>query len=157
MGYYTTLVSSTTKFEMSEENIDLFVKLAQWLVDHEQEHGNGGSSTTRWYSWINASDLQETIDKRDPAGFFEAWDFFIDSDSDEYFYVAAYNSKSGQEEFMLSVMAPCLDGEMQWMGEDGFQYGFIFRDGLMDQCSVETKLVPFAHADNPATKDLGLV
>lgn len=135
MGYYIQIIDSTATVRLTEENIDIFKRQAQWLADHESQLGRGGGGGKTWYSWMNMSDLMEYAQSGDIEEWFRAWDFgaYI---RDNEVIIDDYYSKSGQEDLMLTVMAPIIEGHIIWKGEDGEMWANTFKDGLMSTSSV---------------------
>ena len=87
------------------------------------------ASNTR-YRWLGAgtrnhSDLREAI---------EEWGFEVEADCDDFIQITCFQwEKSGEEEVMLSAIAPFIDpgATFECRGEDGENWRYVFRDGVM--------------------------
>jgi hypothetical protein len=140
MGYYVTLMDSDVSIPASklDEAYQAILKLnerddlksgGRW-PGHDCPRPEGlDFHPNRWFSWMPA-DLTECGSLR---GVLEHLGF----DCDEFhgdLSLISYDSKTGQEDLFLETLAPFIsDGCMQWRGEDGFLFRWVFENGVMRQ------------------------
>ena len=118
MGYYVDLVEADFSIPESEEVLSA---LREMPKKYYSVMRGGSSNGDKWFSWIN----NEEIEKAENAqSIFEALGF--ECETGEYsqkgtFSLKGYNSKTGQEDLFLAVVAPFMieDSYTEWRGEDG--------------------------------------
>jgi hypothetical protein len=125
MGYY---IEGEGYLKIKDEA--LFWKRVELLHSYENELGRGGSSSGEvWYSWMNDDCHLEYEKDRDIEGYFNAWGFKVVSyNPDEMELELSYDSKAGQEDWMLMAVAPAMVGTFNFRGEDGAQWMFTFNE-----------------------------
>lgn len=132
MGYYIDLASAEWEIKESPEALATIREMP--VKYHALKRG--GSSTEKWFSWMNDTDIEnaETVESVfNQLGF--------DTTTVEGgFTLDSYNSKTGQEDLFLAVMAPFTkDGSyIEWRGEDGEQWRYSIREGRMfrEECEI---------------------
>jgi len=118
MGYYITLADAS--FDVPETNEVLQVIKDANVTYHDWKRGgsySGGEQRERWFSWL-PKDYDKTITS--VKEFFDLLGF--DSDAhDGLVRLMAYDSKIGQEELFLAIVAPFVEegSFLEWRGEDG--------------------------------------
>lgn len=114
MGYYVDL--SDANWEI-KETPEALATIREMPVKYHAIKRGGSSNGEKWFSWMNDAEIEnaesvEIVFNR--LGF--------DTEKvDGGFKLAAYNSKTGQEDLFLAVMAPfTAEGSwIEWRGEDG--------------------------------------
>lgn len=156
MGYYVELLQSDVVIPASklDEAYQAILKL-----NERDDLKSGGSwpgadmprpegmdhHPKRWFSWMPA-DLRECGSLR---GVLENLGFECDEwDQSGDLQLVSYYSKTGQEEIFLEALAPFILGRydekiatMEWRGEDGFLYRWVFENGTMRQQEGRTEWV----------------
>lgn len=145
MGYYIEIVQSDAY--ISADKIEAACRGMEPMMqpDHVAKMGQGGSwgggeRTAVWYSWVNDDDCRDLLAKNDLAGFLEHWGFETHtSNSDGAIYIQGYNSKTGQEEYMLQNLAPFVapNTMIMWRGEDGAMWADAFDGEKMVEKNVK--------------------
>jgi hypothetical protein len=152
MGYYIDLTDA--EWEISESP-EALATIREMPVKYHAIKRGGSSNGEKWFSWMNDTEI-ETTDTVENV--FNQLGFETDK-VDGGFQLTAYNSKTGQEDLFLAVMAPFTkDGSyIEWRGEDGALWKFEIRGGRMFRTESEivwTNSQPYAywHYDlEPAT------
>jgi hypothetical protein len=144
MGYYVQIMESDAyvpadKIEAACRGIEPMMQ-----PEHVAEHGQGGSweggnYKEVWYSWIDTQTCIDLLADNDLAGFIEHWGFYTDTDADGDIYIGGYDSKTGQEEYMLQNLAPFIASgtSIKWRGEDGNMWADFFENGKMFEKSAK--------------------
>jgi len=137
MGYYIDLSSAEWEIQETPESLKAIREMPVKF------HGlkRGGSSEEKWFSWMNDTDIEntETVEAVFNHLGFET------TKTEGGFTLDAYNSKTGQEDLFLAVMAPWTkDGSyIEWRGEDGSQWRHTVSNGRMFYSEAE---VTYTHA-----------
>lgn len=135
MGYYVDLVDADFIIPETEEVLQA---LREMPKKYKSIQRGGSSNGEKWFSWMN----DEEIEKAESAqSVFEALGF--DCEKDKYgtpntFSLESYNSKTGQEDLFLAVVAQFMpdDAYTEWRGEDGEIWRYTVKDKkLMVQSS----------------------
>lgn len=97
----------------------------------------GSSNGEKWFSWIGNEDIENA---ESVEAVFKRLGFETQSE-DDGFQIIGYDSKTGQEDLFLGVMAPftAAGSYMNWIGEDGAQFRFEIRDGVMWKAEAQIK------------------
>lgn len=118
MGYYVNLIESD--FIIPESN-EVLQALREMPKKYHSIMRGGSSNGEKWFSWMNSTDIENAEKAQD---IFEKLGF--DCETDKYgdkgtFSLEGYNSKTGQEDLFLAVVAPFVaeDSYTEWRGEDG--------------------------------------
>lgn len=132
MGYYIDLVDAEWEIEESPKSL---ATIREMPVKYHAIKRGGSSSGEKWFSWMNDTDIAnaETVES-----VFRHLGFDTES-ADNGFKLVGYNSKTGQEDLFLAVMAPFTkDGSyIEWRGEDGALWKFEIRGGRMFRSESE--------------------
>jgi hypothetical protein len=132
MGYYVDLVDAD--FTIPERE-DVLEALREMPIKYRSLM-RGGSSTEKWFSWMNNEDIEKAESAR---SIFEALGFDCVDYGNGTFGLSSYNNKTGQEDLFMAVVAPFLeDGSFtQWRGEDGELWRYTVSGGKL---TVQTPL-----------------
>ena len=132
MGYYIDLTDA--EWEISESP-EALATIREMPVKYHAIKRGGSSNGEKWFSWMNDTEI-ETTDTVENV--FNQLGFETDK-VDGGFQLTAYNSKTGQEDLFLAVMAPFTkDGSyVEWRGEDGALWKFEIRNGRMFRTESE--------------------
>lgn len=114
MGYYVKI--EEVDWEITDNSRSLQVIRDMPRKFHAIKRG-GSSNGEKWFSWMNNSTIEEAKSVQDV---FNELGFETEK-TDKGFRILAYNSKTGQEDLFLAVMAPWTtpDSYIKWSGEDG--------------------------------------
>jgi hypothetical protein len=140
MGYYVTLKSSSVSIPKSKEQEALAALHAlNETHDHLKTGGawGGGIKERRWFAWMpeNLKELTTLKDFLECVGF----EVVYNSPQDQY-NIIGYESKTGAEQIFIWALTPFIrrtdvtdlaPANMEWQGEDGSQWVWIFQDGKM--------------------------
>lgn len=134
IGYYIDLTAA--EWEITESPEALAAVREMPTKYHAIKRG-GSSNGEKWFSWISNDEIEnaESVEKVFNMLGFET------AKTDNGFQLTAYNSKHGQEDLFLAVMAPySADGSyIEWRGEDGELWKHEVKNGRM-YCS-DAKIV----------------
>ncbi|MFZ9728338.1 MAG: hypothetical protein ACO3CD_04935 [Candidatus Nanopelagicaceae bacterium] len=132
MGYYIDLTDA--EWEISESP-EALATIREMPVKYHAIKRGGSSNGEKWFSWMNDTEI-ETTDTVENV--FNQLGFETDK-VDGGFKLTAYNSKTGQEDLFLAVMAPFTkDGSyIEWRGEDGELWKFEIHGGRMFRTESE--------------------
>lgn len=132
MGYYIDLTSSSWEIAESAESLATVREMPKKY--HAIKRG-GSSNGDKWFSWMNDIEI-ETAESVEAV--FNALGFET-TKTEGGFTLNSYNSKTGQEDLFLAVMAPFTkDGsDIEWRGEDGALWKFEVRGGRMFRTDSE--------------------
>ena len=132
MGYYIDLTDA--EWEISESP-EALATIREMPVKYHAIKRGGSSNGEKWFSWMNDTEI-ETTDTVENV--FNQLGFETDK-VDGGFTLTGYNSKTGQEDLFLAVMAPFTkDGSyIEWRGEDGALWKFEIRNGRMFRTESE--------------------
>lgn len=155
MGYYITLADADFAVPETDEVLTV-LKDANWKY-HDWKRGgtySGGRQTSRWFSWMPA-DYDKTVTSVKEV--FELLGFDTDA-HDGLVRLMAYDSKIGQEELFLAIVAPFVeDGSfLEWRGEDGSMWRHEVIEGKLNVADVAmtytnyrpVSIVEYDKADN---------
>lgn len=139
MGYYVDLSSSDWEIRETPEALQAVREMPTKF--HALKRG-GGSNGERWFSWMNDTDIENTPTVE--AVFQQLG--FDTTTTNGGFTLDSYNSKTGQEDLFLAVLAPWTkEGSyIEWRGEDGAQWRFVIVNGKM---YVEQAEVVYGNAE----------
>ena len=144
MGYYVSLHSSDFAVKESPE---LLSALKEMPVKYHAIKRGGSSSGESWFSWVNDSEFEQATSAQQ---IIEAFGFETTEAQGEV-TLDGYQSKTGQEDLLLAVLAPFANegAEMEWSGEEGERWLYIVRGGKL-WVSGETRRwddpVPYKYA-----------
>ena len=126
MGYYIHLNYGNWEIEESPESLAAVREMPKKY--HAVKRG-GSSSGEKWFSWMNDENIEnaETVESVFQALGFET------SKSHDGFTLEGYESKTGQEDLFLAVLAPWTkDGSyLEFTGEDNNFWRYSVKDGRM--------------------------
>jgi hypothetical protein len=132
MGYYIDLVDAEWEITESPESL---ATIREMPTKYHAIKRGGSSNGEKWFSWMNDTDIEtaETVES-----VFNQLGFETEK-VDGGFKLAYYNSKTGQEDLFLAVMAPFTkDGSyIEWRGEDGELWKFEIHNGRMFRSESE--------------------
>lgn len=139
MGYYVTLEQSNACVQQCNIRVACKALMKMFEPETVEKYARGGSSSgEKWYSWLDHHNAIIALENNELAFFIEHWGFDTYARKNGDIVIYSYDDKSGQEEYMLSVLAPYIeDSEMIWSGEDGERWALVFRDGKMSIHDVE--------------------
>lgn len=136
MGYYVTVIEGDAY--IPAENVEAACRTLEGMFDSSvmEKNANGGSWSGGipqevWYSWVDTNTCLDLLKNNDLEGFLDHWSFFPYSDGDNNVYFGGYDSKTGNEDFMLAVIAPHVaEGtSLKWRGEEGEMWADVFEGG----------------------------
>lgn len=135
MGYYITLADAGFAVPETDEVLTV-LKDANWKY-HDWKRGgtySGGVQTSRWFSWMPA-DYDKTVTSVKDV--FELLGFDTDA-HDGLVRLMAYDSKIGQEELFLAIVAPFVEegSFLEWRGEDGSMWRHEVINGRLKVADV---------------------
>lgn len=136
MGYYIELVNRDFRIPENEEVLQA-LKEANTKYDDIKSGGMYGpeGKVQKWFSWMDA-DYDQTVtsvgDVFKMLGFEIGYDRI---DNIDYVSLDAYNSKAGQEDLFLHVVAPYVKNGsfIEWLGEDSARWRYLVLDGKLYQ------------------------
>jgi hypothetical protein len=118
MGYYVSLTESDFIIPETDEVLQA---LKEMPTKYYAVMRGGSSNGEKWFSWMNNEEIENA---ESAQSIFEALGF--DCEKDKYgakgtFSLESYDSKTGQEDLFLAVVAPFVaeDSFTEWRGEDG--------------------------------------
>jgi len=140
MGYYVSLKQSSASIPKSKEQEALAALHA--LNERDDLKSGGawkpdGTKQRTWFAWMpeNLKELTTLKDFLECVGFEVAYN----SPQDQY-NIIGYESKTGAEKVFIWALTPFIrqtdvtelaPANMEWQGEDGSQWVWIFKDGKM--------------------------
>jgi hypothetical protein len=140
MGYYVSLKSSSASIPKSKEQEALAALHA--LNERDDLKSGGawkpdGTKQRTWFAWMpeNLKELTTLKDFLECVGF----EVVYNSPQDQY-NIIGYDSKTGAEKVFIWALTPFIrqtdvtelaPANMEWQGEDGSQWVWIFQDGKM--------------------------
>jgi len=134
MGYYVTLTDSNFVIPETPEVLAAIHDM-DTRFDAIKRGGSFGpeGKTEKWFSWMPQLSTFTTVRE-----VFEALGFDCAEDVGGSVSLVAYDSKTGQEDLFLAVVAPFVeDGSYtEWRGEDGALYRFVVKDGRLHSQSA---------------------
>lgn len=143
MGYYVELTESNWEITESPEALATIQEMPKKF--HDLKRG-GSSNGEKWFSWMNDASIENT---ETVENVFNELGFTTEK-VDGGFRLTEYNSKTGQEDLFLAVMAPFTKNGsyLEWRGEDGESWKQEIIDGQMFQSEAKTtwtRSKPFAY------------
>ena len=146
MGYYTTLTGYDVRWKEGTDEAQVLQHVKETMFTDEAllKHAGGGSwpikegapvASYKWYSWTDT----EACRNAETIGFILN-QFFDDVTIDEAGdWWPEFDSKKGQEDHLMEVLAPFIDAGcyMEWRGEDGYLYRWEFDGERMTEKSGE--------------------
>ena len=130
MGYNVSLDRSTAVIK--KENLQEAYKLMCDLNKDDSLKGGGsygpGSKREYWFSWMDANypDKCKTAEE-----VLEELGFGCNTDEEGNLLIEYYDNKTGQEDLFFKAMGHLVEGEMEWRGEDGAVWKWLFSgDGM---------------------------
>lgn len=107
--------------------------------DNLNKNADGGSSTEKWYSWVNNpkdggfKDMKEAI---------SSWRYSGDFDDLGNFHFEYFEGEKwgGDEDYLYHAIAPFVNdgGLIECRGEDGAQWRYLFAEGKMTEQTGST-------------------
>lgn len=140
MGYYITLTSSDWEIKESPEALEAIREMPKKF--HAIKRG-GSSNGEKWFSWMNDTDIENA---ESVESVFQQLGFDTHTNEDaKTFTLEGYNSKTGQEDLFLAVLAPFTkDGSfIEWEGEDSSLWRYRVNNGRM---FVDEAQINWTHA-----------
>lgn len=115
MGYYVNLVESDFGIPETKEVLGTLIEAD--VLFHDVKRG-GSSSGDKWFSWVSkdyATNIKSVND------FFQGELGFSTDVKDGKVWLTGYESKTGQEDLFIALVAPYVsEGSfVSWEGEDG--------------------------------------
>lgn len=126
MGYYVHI--SHCDWEI-RETAEALATVREMPKKYHAIKRGGSSNGERWFSWMNDAEIENA---ESVQHVFVQLGFETEK-TDEGFAIHGYNSKTGQEDLFLAVMAPFTkEGSwMEWEGEDHEFWRFSVINGRM--------------------------
>lgn len=85
----------------------------------------------KWFSWMDAN-YPDTCADFDAILKQLGFDFSVEDQGETSRYLMNYDNKIGQEDEFFTVIAPFITaGEVEWRGEDGNQWKWVFGTGTL--------------------------
>lgn len=128
MGYYVSLEEAD--FVIPGDKLDEAMRRFRELNKHDKLKRGGSSTGEKWFSWMNNVDWENS----NARNIIENLGFYItESRDDGSISLSGYDSKTGQEELFLAVLAPLVrDGSfIVWRGEDGEVWRNVVVNGYL--------------------------
>jgi hypothetical protein len=131
MGYYIDLTHAEWEIP---ETAEVLQALKESVTKYHAIKRGGSSNGESWFSWMSDESIlnaEKAITIFNDLG-------FETSETDNGFTLEAYNSKTGQEDVFLAVVAPfCEDGSyVEFRGEDGAEWQYSVRNGKLHYAEV---------------------
>lgn len=131
MGYYVRGQSYNFRIKAGQDKA-IMDALRELNTHDELKHGgsySGGSKKEAWFSWMNEFDWSQD----NVVEFLKAAGFEVTLDENDDIINLSYDSKTGQEDLYLTVMAPFIEdgSSIEWCGEDDQQWRWSFEGGKM--------------------------
>jgi hypothetical protein len=132
MGYYVEYeLTLTIGARNIERALEIFNNLhtPEMLQKYARGGAFGGGREEKWYSWVpNPPEPYRTLQEA-----FANWaivdddvDMSIDRETGDFTLRGSYNSKLGQQDFLIEQLAPVLrDARIDVKGEDGRAFAWI--------------------------------
>jgi hypothetical protein len=131
MGYYIDLTNAEWEIP---ETAEVLQALKESVTKYHAIKRGGSSDGESWFSWMSDEDIlkaEKAVTIFNDLG-------FETNETDKGFTLEAYNSKTGQEDVFLAVVAPfCTDGSyVEIRGEDGAEWQYSVHDGKLHYAEV---------------------
>lgn len=126
MGYYVDLVEADFTIPEREDVLEALREMPKKYKSLQR----GGDGTNSWFSWMSDEEIENAVSVR---SIFESLSFDCFDYGNGTFGLNSYNSKMGQEDLFLAVVAPFVaEGSYtQWRGEDGELWRYTVRRGKL--------------------------
>jgi hypothetical protein len=132
MGYYINIVNSTAKIK--KENFDKAYKVACDLNKRDDLKSGGswanGKCVSKHFSWMDEN-YPETC--KNIKEIIEALGFGTRIDEKGDLIIESYDDKTGDEEKFLEALAPFIEGEIHWSGEESEHWLITFKKGKLQK------------------------
>jgi len=125
MGYYVQLDSADWEIEDNPRSLQEIRAMPKKY--HAIKRG-GSSSGEKWFSWMSDERIENAKSVEDV---FKDLGFTTEPGSrPNTFKLTAYDSKTGQEDLFIAVMAPWTTegSSMEWVGEEGERWRYFIED-----------------------------
>lgn len=134
MGYYIRLDDANWEVKETPESLQA---IREMPVKYHGIKRGGSSNGEKWFSWMNDSEIENAVNVE---AVFQQLGFETES-TDGGFKLVGYDSKTGQEDLFLAVIAPySVEGSyVEFIGEDDSHYRYEVEDGKMYTLSAEIK------------------
>ena len=134
MGYYIRLDDADWEVKETPESLQA---IREMPVKYHGIKRGGSSNGEKWFSWMNDSEIENAVNVETV---FQQLGFETES-TDGGFKLLGYDSKTGQEDLFLAVIAPySVEGSyVEFIGEDDAHYRYEVNDGKMYTLSAEIK------------------
>ena len=143
MGYYVRIEEADWEIKETPEALATIREMPKKF--HHLKRG-GSSSGEKWFSWMNDTEIEttETVEN-----VFKQLGFETES-TDGGFRLIGYDSKTGQEDLFLAVMAPYTvsGSSIEWVGEDNAMWRNHVSEGKMfvDEATISwTRSQPYRY------------
>lgn len=134
MGYYIRLDDADWEIKETPEAL---ATIREMPVKYHAIKRGGSSNGEKWFSWMNDTEIEnaESVEI-----VFNHLGFETEK-TDGGFKLVGYDSKTGQEDLFLGVIAPySVEGSyVEFIGEDDAHYRYEVNDGKMYTLSAEIK------------------
>ena len=134
MGYYVHIEDADW---VIEENAQSLATVREMPKKYHGIKRGGSSNGERWFSWMNDTNIEtaETVESVFNQLGFET------EQMDGSFRITGYDSKTGQEDLFLGVLAPFTkDGSyIEWCGEDNALWRHNVSNGQMFVSEADIK------------------
>lgn len=126
MGYYVRIDESDWEIKETPESL---ATVREMPTKYHSIKRGGSSNGEKWFSWMNDTEI-ETAESVEHV--FNQLGFETEK-TEGGFKLLAYDSKTGQEDLFLAVLAPfTVDGSyISWVGEDDAMWRHIVKNGRM--------------------------
>ena len=128
MGYYISTRSSNAY--LPTENVEECNRIWQELNKNDDSaksgrQWEGGNQTIRFFAW-----MPEDWTDLNPLEILSHMGFHCVEDS-EGIQIEYYDSKTGDEEYIMQHVGHLFKGEIEWVGEEGEHWKWVFDEGGM--------------------------
>ena len=143
MGYYVRIESVDWEIKETPEALATIREMPKKF--HHLKRG-GSSSGEKWFSWMNDTEIETT---ETVQNVFNQLGFETQK-TDDGFQLLGYDSKTGQEDLFLAVMAPYTvsGSSIEWVGEDNALWRHHISEGKMfvDEATITwTRSTPYRY------------
>jgi len=129
MGYYVRIEDSNAKIK--RENLaEAYMRLCNLNKRDDLKRGGSWSEDKqqkKWFSWMDEN-YPETC--KDAEAILEALGFDVSIENDAV-HIVGYDNKTGQEELFMKTIGDLVEGEIEWSGEDGARWKWVFDQGMI--------------------------
>jgi len=134
MGYYIRLDDADWEVKETPEAL---ATIREMPVKYHGIKRGGSSNGEKWFSWMNDTEIENAVNVETV---FQQLGFETES-TDGGFKLIGYDSKTGQEDLFLGVIAPySVQGSyVEFIGEDDAHYRYEVNNGKMYTMSAEIK------------------